>query len=90
MSGLRKMNRCNKIQVEFKETKININWCDNPAVILVLYMSSTNHECKSRSRKIVTNILSTMFVTDTKYEKCWKPCVADWNVNAPLSAERVC
>ncbi len=59
--------------------------CDKATVILVLYMFDTNHECKSRTRKIVTNILSTTFVTDTKYKKCWKPCVADWNVNAPSS-----
>ncbi len=51
-------------------------------------MSDTNHECKSRTRKIVTNILSTSFVTDTKYKKCWKLCVADWNVNAPLVYSR--
>ncbi len=47
-------------------------------------MSDTNHECKSRTTKIVTNILSTTFVVDTKYKKCWQQYVADSNVNAPL------
>ncbi len=64
--------------------------CDNAAVILVLYMSDTNHECKSRTRKIFTNILSTTFVADTKYKKCWKPRVANWNVNAPLVLSAFC
>ncbi len=51
-------------------------------------MYDTNHECKSRTIKIVTNVLSTTFVVDTKYEKCWQQYVADSNINAPSSLSR--